>query len=511
MARAPGSRSQTRTLNEESRRQAGPDGVTGQPPPGRRPAEGPAPDPRLHGPDALRRRGALLRRLLATGDWLALFGALCVTTLASSTTDVSTLFWALLLSPVWILVVKLQGLYDNDHRRIRHSTFDELPGLLLSAILGVLALDALLALSPVGALSSSSAILIAAIWLPAGFVWRSMTRFVWHQISGIANGLVVGTPARAAAVARRVAIHPEARLRLVGYLGPDLSEGDDAIDLLRLGAPGDVAAVATEHGVERVVVIDGDLVAEEAGRLIAASKDAGLGLTFLPRHFGLLGPGVELNRVAEMPVLDFRFSDPSRSTMVLKRGMDIAVSAAFLTLLSPLFLLISALILLDSGRPIFFRQARAGEEGRPFRMVKFRTMVLDAEKQLHDLIDLEGLDEPMFKLENDPRVTRIGRLLRRTSLDELPQFINVLRGTMSLVGPRPEEESIVALYDERQRARLAVKPGLTGPMQVYGRGDLSFEERLALERDYLDNISIGGDLAILIRTPVAAVRGNGAY
>ena len=182
-----------------------------------------------------------------------------------------------------------------------------------------------------------------------------------------------------------------------------------------------------------------------------------------------------------------------------------------LALLSPLLALISLYILLDSGRPVLFRQRRAGKEGKPFTMLKFRTMVADAEKRLGELVDLEKLDEPAFKIQNDPRITRAGRLLRRTSLDELPQFFNVLAGDMSLVGPRPEEEAVVALYDERQRIRLAVKPGLTGPMQVYGRGDLTFEERLAMERDYLDNLSVTGDLAILLRTPRAIVRGDGAY
>ncbi|HXV06101.1 MAG TPA: sugar transferase, partial [Solirubrobacterales bacterium] len=212
-----------------------------------------------------------------------------------------------------------------------------------------------------------------------------------------------------------------------------------------------------------------------------------------------------------LPVLDFRFSDPSRSTMALKRALDVVVSATLLVLLSPLLLAIALFILVDSGRPALFRQRRAGQDGEPFTMVKFRTMVRGAEEQLDRLVDLRQLDEPAFKIAADPRVTRAGRLLRRFSLDELPQFFNVLKGEMSLVGPRPEEEAVVALYDERQRIRLAVKPGMTGPMQVYGRADLTFEERLAMERDYLDNLSLTGDLAILLRTPAAIVRGDGAY
>jgi lipopolysaccharide/colanic/teichoic acid biosynthesis glycosyltransferase len=144
-------------------------------------------------------------------------------------------------------------------------------------------------------------------------------------------------------------------------------------------------------------------------------------------------------------------------------------------------------------------------------MYKFRTMVRNAEELKASLQHLNILPPPDFKIPDDPRITRVGKFLRKTSLDELPQLINVRRGEMSLVGPRPEEESVVALYDERQRGRLAVKPGVTGPMQVYGRSDLTFEERLAMERDYLDNLSILTDLAILMRTPRAMVRGDGAY
>jgi lipopolysaccharide/colanic/teichoic acid biosynthesis glycosyltransferase len=191
--------------------------------------------------------------------------------------------------------------------------------------------------------------------------------------------------------------------------------------------------------------------------------------------------------------------------------MDLIASGLLLILISPLLLATAVLILLDSGRPVFFRQRRAGKDGVPFTMLKFRTMVADAEERLADLVDLAKLDQPAFKIPDDPRVTRVGRFLRRASIDELPQLINVLRGDMSLVGPRPEEEGIVALYSERQRARLAIKPGLTGPMQVYGRSDLTFEERLAIERDYLDNLSIASDLAILMRTPRAVIRGEGAH
>ena len=463
----------------------------------------------LTGPDGPQRRGPLLRRLLAAGDWGAVVAALCVATATTSTTDVAVLFWATLFSPVWILILKLHSLYDNDHRRIRHSTFDELPALLSASALATIALDALLALSPVGPLSPASAVLVGVGSFFGCFVERAVVRFFWHHLTGDAIGIVIGPAKAADTVARRVATHPEARLRLVGYLSSPSQTG--SAELPRLGSLDEIAAVAAAYSVERVVVTEQEMSEPAAEELIEECKVAGLGLTFLPQHYGLLGPGIELNRLAELPVLDFRFSDPPRSTLALKRGLDLVVSATLLALLSPLLVLASLFILLDSGRPVFFRQYRAGRDGLRFTMLKFRTMVTDAEERLAEFVDLEKLDEPAFKIPNDPRVTRAGRLLRRTSIDELPQLINVLRGDMSLVGPRPEEEAVVALYDERQRIRLAVKPGLTGPMQVYGRGDLTFEERLAMERDYLDNLSITGDLAILLRTPRAIIRGDGAY
>ncbi len=464
----------------------------------------------LTGPSGSRRRGALLRRLLAAGDWLAIFAALCVATAVTQTTDVAKLFWAVLFTPAWLLVLKLHGLYDKDHRRIRHSTLDELPTLVSASALGTIVLDGLLALSPVGPLSPKSAILVGIGAVLACFVGRAVLRFVWQRLTGVAIGIVVGPAATTDVIARRIATHPEARLRLVGYLS-EPRDKDRRASLPRLGSLEEIAKVALDHDVERVVVAEHEMSERDVEHLIEQCKATGLGLTFLPRHYGLLGPGVELNRLAELPMLDFRFADPPRSTLAMKRGLDLLVSGLMLTLLSPLLAAIAIFIVIDSGLPVFFRQKRVGKNGEPFTMMKFRTMVADAEARLGELVDLEKLDEPAFKIPDDPRITRAGKFLRRTSLDELPQLINVLRGDMSLVGPRPEEEAVVALYDERQRVRLAVKPGLTGPMQVYGRGDLTFEERLAMERDYLDNLSIAGDLAILLRTPRAIVRGEGAY
>ncbi|MBE2236409.1 MAG: sugar transferase [Caldilineaceae bacterium] len=196
---------------------------------------------------------------------------------------------------------------------------------------------------------------------------------------------------------------------------------------------------------------------------------------------------------------------------LVKRSMDILGALVGLAISIPLVAVAALAIKLDSPGPVFFWQVRVGENGRSFRIIKLRTMSADAEEKLGNLVDITHLEEPVFKLKQDPRVTRVGRLLRRTSLDEAPQFYNVLRGDMSLVGPRPEEERIVQLYQDYHRRRLAVKPGMTGPMQVSGRGDLGFAERLQLELDYIEHYSLRRDLEILLRTFPAIFHGDGAH
>ena len=194
-----------------------------------------------------------------------------------------------------------------------------------------------------------------------------------------------------------------------------------------------------------------------------------------------------------------------------KRCVDIAGAFLALILLWPVMLLVACAIKLDSHGPVLFTQDRAGKGGKPFRIYKFRSMVHNADEMLQGMFDIEELPSTAFKIRNDPRVTRVGRFLRRTSIDELPQLWNVLREEMSLVGPRPEEMRIVRLYDEHEMRRLAMKPGITGPMQVDGRGALTFEERMELELAYIETFRLWSDVKILLRTLPAVVRGKGAY
>lgn len=462
--------------------------------------------------DQVRQLQRLRRWALALADASAIGIGVLVADQFTSLSNGETV-WALLAIPIWILVAKIDNLYDRDSRRIRHSTLDELPELLATAAITIAAAWGITGILDAH-LSSSVMVVIGSVAFFAAILLRSGVRWLYREIAAPERTLVVGAGPKARLVAMRLLVQGGDHLELVGYVGEN--EGGEVSGPASTGAhyygpPDDLAEIATGQRVNRVVIADDELSARAVGEIITTCRRSQVSVTMVPANQAVLGPGTELNRIAEVPMLDFQFGDPPRSTMAIKRTMDLIVGVSMLTITAPLLAVAALAIRLDSSGPVFFRQVRVGRDGRNFTMYKLRTMVEGAEEQLDSLIDLDALDEPAFKITNDPRVTRVGRVLRRSSFDEVPQFINVVKGDMSLVGPRPEEEAVVALYDERQRQRLRVKPGLTGPMQVAGRGGLTFEERLALERDYVDNLTITGDLKIMLRTPRAVIRGDGAF
>jgi exopolysaccharide biosynthesis polyprenyl glycosylphosphotransferase len=245
--------------------------------------------------------------------------------------------------------------------------------------------------------------------------------------------------------------------------------------------------------------------------LILALQQRGVRIRFVPDLLDILTVHTAIENLRGVPFVTVREPPISGLNAIIKRTSDLCGALIGLVLCAPLMGIIALLIKLDSSGPISFRQERAGRYGRPFWMWKFRTMVADAEQQLPQFVDVEKLEQPVFKLQNDPRVTRMGHWLRRTSLDELPQFMNVLRGEMSLVGPRPEQVDLVERYNAWQAQRLLVKPGMTGSMQVSGRGDLPFEERLKLELAYIENYTLWEDIKILLKTIPAVLSSRGAY
>lgn len=296
---------------------------------------------------------------------------------------------------------------------------------------------------------------------------------------------------------------------LVGLLTND--PGPRPASLPRLGSLDEAPSRVTQHQVDEVLIVPGNVARDTLAELILNLRERSVRVYIVPDLLEILTSGAAVTGVEGVPLVGVRAPGITGLDGALKRVMDLVGAGLLLLLSAPLFPLIALAIKLDSPGPVFFAQERAGKNGQPFQVYKFRTMVVEAEEQLDTLIDLDNLPEPAFKIANDPRVTRVGRWLRRTSLDELPQFVNVLRGEMSLVGPRPEEVKLVARYDPWQRRRLAAKPGVTGIMQVSGRGDLPLAERVKLEVTYIEHYSLWNDIVILLQTIPAVIRGTGSY
>ena len=454
-------------------------------------------------------KDVLLRRLIAAADVTAvLAGALAVGFTAEAGLA-SALWWAGSL-PLWIVVGKLHGLYDQDHVRIRHVTSDELPALFHWATVTAAGVTLVLALGP-AALSVGAAVAGWAVVLVAAVLLRLTARMAWRRLVPAERGVVIGRgPARRRAgpqACARARTPPGARG--VGRTRP--SRGGHGGRGRRSVPLPELADTLHRERAERVVLAMADLDEATLARVVATCRSLGVKLSVAPPLRAMLGTAVTLSHLAELPLIEFKTWDPSRSTAFLKRSFDVTLSVAGLLALAPLLALIAVLIRLDSPGPALFRQRRAGERGVPFEVLKFRTMVRDAEERLEEVVHLDELPDPSFKLRSDPRVTRVGRFLRKTSLDELPQLLNVVRGEMSLVGPRPEQLRLVERYTPEMRFRLEMRPGITGPMQVHGRGELTFQEWVAVEREYMENYSLQKDVAILLATPLAVMRRKGAF
>jgi exopolysaccharide biosynthesis polyprenyl glycosylphosphotransferase len=306
-------------------------------------------------------------------------------------------------------------------------------------------------------------------------------------------------------------------VRVAGFL--DLDERPARRTVLGrpvLGGRGDYVRVADERPFD-VLVLAAEKWADsrcfgtsERAALLNFCESRGMSLYLVAGAQDVAVDPREVGTFSDLPLLRLEDASLHPAYRVVKRVLDVAGALVLLVAGLPVWLAAALLVRLSGPGPVLFTQERAGLFGRTFRIVKFRTMVADAESRRDGLVDLSSLPEPVYKLADDPRVTRIGRFLRRTSLDEVPQLLNVLAGQMSLVGPRPEEQSVVARYDEQQRRRLKAKPGITGLQQVECRGCASLRRRVQWDLVYLKNQGLLLDLIILARTVGAVVRGNGA-
>jgi exopolysaccharide biosynthesis polyprenyl glycosylphosphotransferase len=474
----------------------------------------------------VKRRGWLVRRMLLVADLLGLATAFALAELIFSrgghgnqfNLGTEVLLFAATL-PGWILVVKLYGLYDHDEERTDHTTVDDLVGVFHMVTVGTWLFYAG---SYVTHLANPDLLKIAVFWAFA-IVLVTIARGIARTISRsrvtyVQNAVIVGAGEVGQLVARKLMNHPEYGINLVGFVDSQPKERRaDLGDLTLLGPPERLPGIVRLFDVERVIIAFSNDSHERSLELIRSLKDLDIQVDIVPRLFELMGPRIGIHTVEGLPLIGLPPLELSRSSRFMKRLTDIACSLVALVLLAPVFFVIALLIKRSSPGPVFFRQVRMGAGDETFRIFKFRTMVDDADARKGEFSHLNeyakrGDDVRMFKIAEDPRVTNIGRFLRRYSLDELPQLINVLKGDMSLVGPRPlilEEDQHV---EEWARQRLDLKPGMTGPWQVLGRNDIPFGEMVKLDYLYVTNWSLRRDLGLMAHTiPIAFGRRAGRY
>lgn len=358
-----------------------------------------------------------------------------------------------------------------------------------------------------------------AIAMPAGMMGLLLSRWLWrkwltmHRIQGLLSTsvLVVGAREHLLNLIRSLESVPHAGFRVVAACCSDV-EGDYLSGVPVLGGESEAAEIARRTDVSTVICTSSQRLGYGGLRRLGwALEGQDVDLVVAPELTEVAGPRVLTRPVAGLSLLYVEAPVFAGPQLAIKTTMDRLAAAALLVFLSPLFTVLAMLIRRDTHGPVFFRQERIGRGGTSFPMLKFRTMVVGAEAQLPTLLDQSDGQGPLFKLRDDPRITHVGARLRRYSLDELPQLVNVLRGEMSLVGPRPPLATEVDVYEHDVHRRLLVKPGMTGLWQINGRSDLSWDEAVRFDLYYVENWSIMSDLMILWRTGRAVIKSSGAY
>lgn len=466
------------------------------------------------------RRGWLVRRMLAGADMVGLTLAFIVATVVfeqparidAVPAHIELLVFCLSL-PAWLIVAKLYGLYDYDEERTDHSTADDLVPVLHLVTVGswlFFAATSLTGKADPGLARLLGFWLFAIAFITAGrAIARGLAR---KHLAYLQNTIIVGAGDVGHLVAKKLRHHPEYGLNLVGFVDDEPRDRPAGLnDVALLGGLERLPQLVQILDVERVIVAFSNDSHEDMLHLIRSLKDLDIQIDLVPRFFEVIGTNVGIHTAEGLPLIGLPPLRLSRSSLVMKRVTDLLFSITGLIVLSPLLAAMAVWIKLDSRGPVFFRQLRMGSGDVTFEIFKFRTMDLDADARKDELAALNkhngnGGDPRMFKIPNDPRVTRSGRFLRKFSIDELPQLLNVVRGDMSLVGPRPlilEEDLHVVDW---RRQRLNLKPGITGLWQVHGRDDIPFEEMVQLDYVYVTTWSTLNDLKLVLRTLPALVR-----
>jgi exopolysaccharide biosynthesis polyprenyl glycosylphosphotransferase len=453
--------------------------------------------------DAMAKRDAAFRRSLVLADVLAAITATLVTVLVVGKERSSLA--TLVTVPLIVLLGKIMGIYDRQESLVRKSTLDEAPDLFQVATL-----YALITWLVNGVLIVSNRREFLVNWLVLTVllvVYRCIARALTRKVTAPERCLVIGDGPTCERVREKLASRAGLHACVVAHV-PIEGLGNERQSLDALSKKGDLRALAAAFRVDRIIIAPELADADEVLNVIRAATSLGVKVSVVPRLLEVIGSSVEFDEVEGIPLLSMRSVRLSRSSWVIKRSLDLFVSLLGLLCLAPMLLIIAAAIKLGSRGPVLFRQRRIGRDGEPFEMLKFRTMIDGAHAQREALRHLNEADG-LFKIEDDPRVTKVGRVLRRTSLDELPQLWNVVRGDMSLVGPRP----LVVEEDRRiegwHRRRLQLTPGMTGHWQILGSSRIPLHEMVNIDYLYVTNWSLWNDLKILMRTVqyVAARRG----
>ena len=416
--------------------------------------------------------------------------------------------------PAWLLLAKVYGLYDRDEERADHSTADEVFSVFNMLAIGTFGFYAFAYLFPgLTAVPLGKILTFLVIAIPLVVIARSGARTVCRNTDAYKqNTLIVGAGHVGQRVALKLLHHPEYGVNVVGFIDEHPRERDDDLgELTILGKVADLPWIIRQCDVERVIIAFSRHPHLNTLELIRDLNEIDVQVDIVPRLFEVIGPQATIHAAEGLPLIAITPARLGRSSLGLKRGMDLVGSVVGLLVLAPFFALAALAIKLDSSGPVFFRQCRVGRGHREFEILKFRTMVPDADSLKDGIAHLNkhrGGDARMFKINDDPRVTRVGRFLRSRSLDEFPQLFNVLRGEMSLVGPRPlipEEHHHV---DGWARRRLDLKPGMTGLWQVLGRDDIPFGEMVGLDYRYVTTWSLARDVKLMLKTFAVLARSN---
>ncbi len=329
---------------------------------------------------------------------------------------------------------------------------------------------------------------------------------------GVVRTLIVGAGEVGRTVMRNIVAQPGLGYQVVGFVDDNPEKGHKDIGRFRgLGSIDNLPRIVQEEGVDEVIITLPWMYHRKIVSIMAQCEREGIRARLVPDLFQMSLSRMDVDNLGGIPIIGIKDISITGWKLAFKRAMDFTVALVGLMVLSPLMLLIALAIKLDSPGPVLFRQIRVGKGGRHFVLYKFRSMNKGAEEEKQKLAELDEAEGPIFKIRHDPRCTRVGRFLRRTSLDELPQLYNVLRGEMSLVGPRPPLPSEVEQYEEWHKKRLEISPGMTGLWQVSGRSDLTFDEMALLDIYYQEQWSPALDIEICLRTIPTIIFGTGAY